>query len=317
MIDFILYNDLLTDILIVLLMFTVILTNMTEEKEKKEETKIQNKKDKFQNDIINFWIFILLILFIYTIYKLKKLLSIFIWITIIISFYRIFKNYTSDKLNLNYTSKIHYVSATYFFTLLFSSEICRGIYLTVFASIPHIAKEVLLVTYLIIKIILFIFFLLMNITIIISNVQLLFEKKISTIILKIKNLKHNYNPKYYTFSLSRKKNTILRLNIDKIIYFITCPIFIIYNLTIKLLKSLKKIIISYIIKIYSLLTKYNSNKNLIIKAIIKIALIISLIIVYIIIIYEPYFSDKVKEIYNLLVTVILIPIIYDSLIKKI
>ena len=317
MIDFILYNDLLMDILMFLLMFTIILTSMTEEKEKKEETKIQNKKDKFQNDIINFWIFILLILFIYTIYKLKNLFSIFIWITIIISFYRIFKNYTSDKLNLNYTSKMHYASATCFFTLLFSSEICRGIYLTVFASIPHIAKEILLVTYLIIKMVLFIFFLLMNITIIISNVQLLFEKKISTIIVKIKNLKHNYNPKYYTFSLSRKKSTILRLNIDKIIYFITCPIFIIYNLTINLLKSLKKIIISYIIKIYSLLTKYNSNKNLIIKTIIKIALIISLILVYIIIIYEPYFSDKVKEIYNLLVTVILIPIIYDSLIKKI
>ena len=91
----------------------------------------------------------------------------------------------------------------------------------------------------------------------------------------------------------------------------------IFNIILKLLLTILKKIINNLIKTYHFLLNYDNNRTLIIKTVLKISLIISLILVYICIIYENnIFSNQIKEIYNLISTVILIPIIYDSIKRK-
>ena len=62
-------------------------------------------------------------------------------------------------------------------------------------------------------------------------------------------------------------------------------------------------------------SKDNSQK--IISKALKISIIFSLLIVYVVTVYNPkIICNNSKDVYNLLVTVILIPIIYDSIKSK-
>lgn len=122
MLKYILYNDYFITLISILLTFNIILTNSTEIKisdktivRKKQMNKIESFKDK----TIDFFILIFCIIFIYIFLKQKSLFSFFIIITVILSFVRIFKNYIKDSLNLNYESKLHYISATCFLQYYF------------------------------------------------------------------------------------------------------------------------------------------------------------------------------------------------------
>lgn len=319
MLDLILYNNSIIKFISFWLFANIILTNSTEitkNQNKSEKKDTINAIEKFKDNTIDFFILILCLIFLYIAYKIKNIFSFFMFITIILSFSRIFKNYTKGELYLNYESKQHYISATCFFIMLFSAKAC-DIYITSFNSLPHTIKEILLLIYLITKIIFIIFFILMNFSIFISNLKLLFGNRLSNLINKLKTINLVYEPRYYNFIFSSTKNNNLILNIDKIIFFITCPIFMIFNIILKLLLILFKKIINSLIKTYHFLLNYDNNRTLIIKTILKISLIISLILVYICIIYENnIFSNQIKEIYNLISTVILIPIIYDSIKRK-
>ena len=62
---------------------------------------------------------------------------------------------------------------------------------------------------------------------------------------------------------------------------------------------------------------YFDNSQKAISKTLKISIIFSLLIVYVITTYNPkIICNDTKDVYNLLVTVILIPIIYDSIKSK-
>ena len=104
------------------------------------------------------------------------------------------------------------------------------------------------------------------------------------------------------------------LFIDIIIYVILCPITIIFNLIVPALIIISKIIFKKILILGNKLTHYLDNSSKIIIKALKISIIFSLIVVYGIIIYNPdIIASETKDIYSLLITVILIPLIYDSI----
>lgn len=317
MLNYILYNNFFITTLSYLILINIILTGFTKTKESTASQKnTTNEIEIYKNKIIDFFILILILILFLIFIKQKDLYSFFVFITIILSFIRIFKNYTKDSLHLNYQSKQNYIYATCIFTILFSSKAYQ-IYYNSFSFIPHYLKEILLLIFLIIKIVFIIFFILINISIIISNIQILYGKNFSTMITKLKNISWLYIPKYYKFHFSVKEKTKLTLFIDKTIFFITCPFFMIFNIIYKTLLTLIVKSINILIWLYRFLLNYNNNRNLIIKNIIKIALIFSFVIVYILVIYEnKIFSNEIKDIYNLIITVLLIPIIYDSIKSK-
>lgn len=82
------------------------------------------------------------------------------------------------------------------------------------------------------------------------------------------------------------------------------PILIIFSRWVfEKISSINKIIDSYL-----------NNSPKVISKILKISSIISLIIVYWIMIYSTnVISSQTKEFYNLIITVILIPLIYDGI----
>lgn len=315
MIDLILYNDSNIIFIALQILVNIILTNSTEiaKKVKIFEKENTSSKEKFENKTINFFINVFCIIIMYFSYKIKSIFACLMILTIFVSFSGIFKNYAKDAIKLSYDSNQHYICASCFFVLLFSAQSCR-IYISSFGLLPHVAKEILLLLYLIVKIILTIFFTLMNFSITISNLKMLFGKRLDPFIYHLKKTILVYNPKYYNFKFSSINNRNIVIIIDKIIFIITCPIFMVFNMILKLFKTLTSKIINGFIKIYYSLLNYDSNRNIIIKTILKISFIWSLIIVYICIIYEKnIFSNQIKEIYNLIVTVLLIPIIYDNI----
>lgn len=314
MINYILYNNFFITLLWIILYINIVLTNCTDKDKKDTKKAIKiNNIENFKNKIINLFIQLICIIFMCLTLKFKNVLAIFMWFTIILSFYKIFTNYTKESLDLNFSNKHNYIAGTIFFILLFSKE-AANIYIESFYMLSHTTKEILLLIYLVLKIIFIIFFILINFSIIISNIQILFGKFLYKLFYKLNHISFSYTPKYYNFHFSSiKKNKVIIL-IDKIIFIITCPFFIIINLIINIGIKLIKKIINITTKTYNYLLNYNDNRNIIIKKIIKISLIISLTIVYICTIYDAnIFSSQIKEIYNQIVTVLLIPIIYDSI----
>lgn len=319
MLNFILYNDTFIKILIYLFGINIFLTLFAERKSNKNKIRKKeeiNKENTFKNKTIDFYILLITIILLFVFFKEKNVYSFCIFLMIISSYFKAFKNYTQDSLTLNFEIKKNYICVSAFFTILFSSKAC-SIYINSFNNLPHEFKEILLLVYLISKIIFVIFFILINTSIIISNMQLLFEKKLNTLLNKISNINFIYNPIYYNFYFSNNENKKLLICIDKIIFFITCPIYMIFNIIYKLLFSATIKIISILIKLYKFLLNFNNNRNLIIKKILKISTIVSSILVYICTIYNHnIFSIEIKDIYNLLITVLLIPIVYDSIKTK-
>lgn len=313
MINFILYNDFFIKFLMILLFFTLLLTNYT----KKEKKKL-NKKETFEDKVIDFHIILIIILLCLLINKYKIIYNISMYIIIFLTFRNVFKNYTKKSIIFSYKSKQQYSFAALFFTMFFSAN-ASNIYIESFSFFNHTTKEIMLLIYLVLKIIFSVFFILINFSIILSNIQIIFGNKLKKFNKKINNIKISYIPKYYNYYFSSLNSSKFNLNIDKVIYFITCPFCIIFNLIYVLILSFVNKLFIFIKKVYKSFLNYNNNSNrtYIIKTIMKIAFIVSLIIVYICIIYDnKFFSTKIKEIYNLIATVLLIPIIYDSIKDK-
>lgn len=250
----------------------------------------------------------------YIVFKFKNLiLTIIIFVlplfTLIKSILNIYNNkndFTLDTKYINVTSTIIYI--------IFFSGYVTPVYLETFANIPHIYKEILLILYLIIKIILFVFLTSTNIFVLISNINTFLKQKNSKSISDYFIYKENdFSFINYDFSLYRKYNSKLTKTIDIIIFsLLSVPtiilniIIISYFYTIKIIK----------IKLFSFFKKLENEEkwNLIIKKLTNISIIIAFIIVYIImVLFENNFYQQVIDIYTFLSTVILLPLIYDSI----
>ena len=314
---FILYNSIFDKIINYLSMINCILCIFPFKDNKESKAVSANntldKHLKFKNIIFTIYFIIITFLFIFFIFK-YNIGSYFIFIYYISFLFMIFKLKDKNISELTQDNKIKYICATYIYIIFFSNA-STSIYITYFSKLSHSIKEYMLVSFLVIKIIFFIFFLIIHISIFISSIKIIFKKPLQTIkksIIKI--IKKQFSPHFYDFNLSNKYESKFFSIIDYFIFTLLCPFSIIANIiylgTIKIIKIIFKKILSF----DKAITNYLNNSSLIIKKTIRIALIISFLFVDFIILYNPQIiSNETKEFYNLIITVILIPLIYDHI----
>lgn len=87
-------------------------------------------------------------------------------------------------------------------------------------------------------------------------------------------------------------------------------------MTLFLLKKLNLLFSNLIKTVIDLADKYTTNSKYFVWIIVKISLIISLVVVYLVVISDSIFSEKVINVYNFLSTVILIPLLLSSFDRK-
>ena len=280
------------------------------------KTKIQ-EKEKF-NKIHQYKVTILFLISIlatiYIVFNFKNiLLTILIFILPLFTLIKSISNIYGNKNDFALDTKYINVTSTIIFIIFFSGYV-TPVHLETFANLPHIYKEILLILYLIIKIILFVFLTSTNIFVLISNINTILKQKMSKSISDYFIYKEkNFDFINYDFYLYRKYNNKLTKIIDIIIFsLLTIPtiilnlIIIIYFNAIKILKN----------KLFTLFKKLeNKDKwNLIIKKSTNISIIIAFIIVYIImVLFKDQFFPQIIDIFTFLSTVILLPLIYDSI----
>ena len=280
------------------------------------KTEIQ-EKEKF-NKIHQYKVTILFLISIlatiYIVFNFKNiLLTILIFILPLFTLIKSISNIYGNKNDFALDTKYINVTSTIIFIIFFSGYV-TPVHLETFANIQQIYKEILLILYLIIKIILFVFLTSTNIFVLISNINTILKQKMSKSISDYFIYKEkNFDFINYDFYLYRKYNNKLTKIIDIIIFsLLTIPtiilnlIIIIYLNAIKILKN----------KLFTLFKKLeNKDKwNLIIKKSTNISIIIAFIIVYIImVLFKEQFFPQIIDIFTFLSTVILLPLIYDSI----
>lgn len=316
MLDFILYNPILDILLSVLFIINILTIYLLDYKQ--QLTDIKNNKDKIYKikKTIILVIFILMaILFIkiFPQYLLTIVPLIAMFISLINSITTIYKNDNNFSLN----NKYYNTFSTMVFIIFFSCH-ATPIYMNAFQYLNYFIKELLLILFINLKLILFVFLLLINISVLISNVTEILtqnQKKFFTKILSIEP--KSYKLIQYDFLIYRKKMSKKYLIIDSIIYTILAPITIVLNsLLVIILGVILKFIhsVKYIIR---KLIEYKKNRILITKRITYISIVISLSLSYVIVtMNDKFFLDTVKEIFTYFSTVILIPLIYDSIKNK-
>ena len=309
--NFILYGKSLEKLIFILVYINIILNNSIP----KDKNTTKRKYESFENFVIYFYSFISVIFIYFFIEKYHH--NIFIWIIFIwllTSIIKILHNIKNNSMKLSVDIKKTYT----FFSILmcgFLSANMTNNYINALVSLPHLTKEILLLIYLTSKMIIYLFIILVDISILISNLRIeldfLFQfisKRLYSIVnKKIKTRWYNYK----LYNKEKKKNNLI---IDKIIYFISFPFYFLYNVINIVINYIIIWIAKLILNIANKLSEFDDNRKKVISRILRIALIISLCVVYIICIYnKKIFSNELIEIYSMLSTVILIPLIYDSI----
>ena len=280
------------------------------------KTKIQakGKFDKIHQYKVTILFLASILATIYIVSNFKNItLTILIFILPLFTLIKSVSNIYSNKNDFTLDTKYINVTSTIIFIIFFSGYV-TPVYLDTFANIPHMYKEILLILYLIIKIILFAFLTSTNIFVLISNINTTLKQKISKSISDY----FIYKEKYFTFInydfyLYRKYNNKLTKIIDIIIFSILSIPTILLNLIIIICLNAIKIIKNKLFNLFKQLE--NKDKwNLIIKKSTNISIIIAFIIVYIImVLFKEQFFPQIIDIFTFLSTVILLPLIYDSI----
>ncbi len=317
MLNFFLYNHIFEYLIIAIAAINYIFIVENEKNEVKKNLKKATKSDAITKHKITSIFLTVLYLTIIAICLAKEVILYIILIIVpsialIKSLIDTYKNKNTNSIDDNYT----YTSATIFF-IVFLSAYVTPLYFTSFAGINHTIKEILLITYLILKIVLFTFLITINFFILLSNIINKLKRN-SKLISKIQVKGNQYFTLIsYDFLLFKKYKNQLTKILDNIIFFILCPFTLIINIIcIVILKAIKNIKIK-LKKLLEFIAKNLDNKNIIAKKATNISIIISLVIVYIITITDSHlFSNNISQIYNFISTVILIPFIYDSIKSK-
>lgn len=282
----------------------------------KTKTKVQAKEkfDKIRHYKVTILFLASILATIYIVSNFKNIiLTILIFILPLFTLIKSVSNIYSNKNDFTLDTKYINITSTIIFIIFFSGYV-TPIYLDAFANIPHMYKEILLILYLIIKIILFVFLTSTNIFVLISNINTTLKQKISKSISDYFIYKEkNFTFINYDFYLYRKYNNKLTKIIDIIIFSILSIPTIILNLIIIICLNAIKIIKNKLFNLFKQLE--NKDKwNLIIKKSTNISIIIAFIIVYIImVLFKEQFFPQIIDIFTFLSTVILLPLIYDSI----
>ena len=280
------------------------------------KTKIQakGKFDKIHQYKVTILFLASILATIYIVSNFKNItLTILIFILPLFTLIKSVSNIYSNKNDFTLDTKYINVTSTIIFIIFFSGYV-TPVYLDTFANIPHMYKEILLILYLIIKIILFAFLTSTNIFVLISNINTTLKQKISKSISDYFIYKEkDFTFINYDFYLYRKYNNKLTKIIDIIIFSILSIPTILLNLIIIICLNAIKIIKNKLFNLFKQLE--NKDKwNLIIKKSTNISIIIVFIIVYIImVLFKEQFFPQIIDIFTFLSTVILLPLIYDSI----
>lgn len=319
--NFILNNNIFDTIISLFLIVNTISTIITSYFELKKNRKdIENLKNftklewfKLCIITINIIVFIVLTIMFANKYKITSYIILIYYLSLVYISLKLSKKNIAD---LNSDNKMSYIQTTILFIIFFSSR-ATSIYMKNFYMFSHTIKEYLLIIYVTIKLIFFIYCTIISCSIFISNLSIMFKKQLQSIkILLNKFLNKHFELKLYDFYFSNKKDTLSYLVLDIIIYILSCPFLMIIYFIFTLCILFIKFIIKNILKLSTIVVNYFNNSSKIIKKTLKISTIISLIFGYIIITYNNHiFYNNAKDVFNLLTTVILIPLIYDS-IKK-
>lgn len=300
-------NPIFYNIILFLFLTNFVLTIIVDIKEQKKENK-KESLDKITNIKIKIMFMSVLLFLVIISLKVKNLFNILVFILIpaIFLIKSIYVTYKKEQ-TLSIDDKFSNLWAMYIFFLFFSSQAIQLFY-NLYSSLNHCIKEILLICYLLLKMSLFIYFLLQNIIIFVSNITILIPSKSK--INKPKNILDKFIN--YDFYFYKKFNSNMALITDVLIFFLlSVPIIVIYIFKNLFLKSFSNFIVKFKTKIKNAFI-IRSNKT--IRKIINISIIIIVSIVHIIIITNPStFSSIIKEIYSFLSTVILIPFVYDSI----
>lgn len=312
--NFFLYNhifELIVGILFIAnFLFIEYLDNM------KTKTKVQAKEkfDKIRHYKVTILFLASILATIYIVFNFKNIiLTILIFILPLFTLIKSVSNIYSNKNDFTLDTKYINVTSTIIFIIFFSGYV-TPVYLDIFANIPHMHKEILLILYLIIKIILFVFLTSTNIFVLISNINTTLKQKISKSISDYFIYKEkDFTFINYDFYLYKKYNNKLTKIIDIIIFSILSIPTITLNLIIIICLNAIKIIKNKLFNLFKQLE--NKDKwNLIIKKSTNISIIIAFIIVYIImVLFKEQFFSQIIDIFTFLSTVILLPLIYDSI----
>lgn len=280
------------------------------------KTKVQAKEkfDKIRHYKVTILFLASILATIYIVSNFKNIiLTILIFILPLFTLIKSVSNIYSNKNDFTLDTKYINVTSTIIFIIFFSGYV-TPVYLDTFANIPHMYKEILLILYLIIKIILFAFLTSTNIFVLISNINTTLKQKISKSISDYFIYKEkDFTFINYDFYLYRKYNNKLTKIIDIIIFSTLSIPTILLNLIIIICLNAIKIIKNKLFNLFKQLE--NKDKwNLIIKKSTNISIIIAFIIVYIImVLFKEQFFPQIIDIFTFLSTVILLPLIYDSI----
>lgn len=280
----------------------------------KTEIHAKEKFDKIHQYKVTILFLVLILATIYIVFNFKNIiLTILIFILPLITLIKSISNIYGNKNDFALDTKYINVTSTIIFIIFFSGYV-TPVHLETFANTPLVYKEILLILYLIIKIILFVFLTSTNIFVLISNINTILKQKMSKSISDYFIYKEkNFDFINYDFYLYRKYNNKLTKIIDIIIFSLLTIPTIILNLIIIIYLNAIKILNN---KLFTLFKKLeNKDKwNLIIKKSTNISIIIAFIIVYIImVLFKEQFFPQIIDIFTFLSTVILLPLIYDSI----
>jgi len=315
--NFILNNSMFEIIILILMMINFLGTFWQETKAtKKHVEEIKKLSDIQQFKTISIIIVVVIMLFCVFKFFGKEITSLLFLLFIVIALISTLKSIKNKESKVSIDNKYDYTFSSLIFIIFFSS-FAVPIYTESFIGTNHITKEILLIIFILIKLVSFVFFALINILVMTSNILRDHTKSEIYINDFSKKIKKEYEFIFYDYELNKKYNTNFWLNIDKIIFFISVPLYLIINLFNIFIIKIKNWIFKYGIIIIKKSLNFYQNKHKSILNITKVSTVISLLILNTIIIFEDgIFSIKIKETFNLISTVILIPIIYDSIKDK-
>ncbi len=312
--NFFLYNHIFELIVGILFIANFLFIEYLDNMQTKTKVQAKEKFDKIRHYKVTILFLTSILATIYIVFNFKNIiLTILIFILPLFTLIKSVSNIYSNKNDFTLDTKYINVTSTIIFIIFFSGYV-TPVYLDIFANIPHMHKEILLILYLIIKIILFVFLTSTNIFVLISNINTTLKQKISKSISDYFIYKEkDFTFINYDFYLYRKYNNKLTKIIDIIIFSILSIPTITLNLIIIICLDAIKIIKNKLFNLFKQLE--NKDKwNLIIKKSTNISIIIAFIIVYIImVLFKEQFFPQIIDIFTFLSTVILLPLIYDSI----
>lgn len=315
MLDFILYNPIFEISLSIPFFINALMISFLDYKQSTANKKIENKDNIIYKIKITILFIVLVVMTIFIVKEFSQyLLTIVLLITIVVSLTKsIITIYKNDN-NFTLDNKYYNTFAAIFFIMFFAAH-AVPIYINAFQCETHFIKELLLLLFINLKLILFVFLLLINISVLISNITELLTQRQKNFVKRFLSVtSKSYKVIQYDFLLYKKKMCKRNLIIDSVIYAILAPITIVLNaLLLIFLKLILKFmnIIKYFINKFN---EYKNKRNLVTKKITYISIIVSLFLSYIIVITNSkLFMDTTKDLFTYISTVILIPLIYDSI----